>query len=69
MQWLVGLIVERFLKALLEWLKAQWDKNRAEQKRNDAIDERTKEQAKKLKESETDDEDEAAARDILNRNS
>jgi hypothetical protein len=68
MQWLVGLIVERFLRALLDWLKALWDKNQAEQKRNEAIDKRTGDQAKKLKESETDEEDEAAARDILNRN-
>ncbi len=68
-QWLATLIVDRIMKAFLTWITDLWKKTMAQQKSDAAIDERTKKQAEKLKDSVTDDEDEAAARDIINRKS
>lgn len=69
MQWLLGLVIDRFFKALLAWITKLWADNQAAKKRNQEIDDRTKGQADAVKKAESEDEMEQAARDILNRNS
>jgi len=59
-----GLILELFNK-FLAWLKAQ----KAQADKNKSIDQDTAKQADNLKKSVTDEQDEQAARDILNRDS
>jgi hypothetical protein len=67
MQWLIDLLVQGFLKKIWDLIVSQLALIKRRQAKDTEIDKRTSEQSENLKKSQTDEEDEKAARDILNR--
>lgn len=67
MQWLIDLFVESFLKRIWDLIVEQLNLIKRRQAKDSEIDKHTHEQSENLKKSQTDEEDEKAARDILNR--
>lgn len=67
MKWLVGAVLDWVLEKFLPTIIGKFQALIQQAEKEKEIDQKVQKQAEKLKRSETDAEDEAAARDILSR--